>query len=472
MTKKLSDGSLNISAKTWLKDTNGLFDYSSKEIIYSNELIKESQNIIREGNMLKSDLKENTKENNEKILTIEKKEKNKYYLGNNIEYNMEPNSENIDKVNNYLWYVINDNQKVNDDNINKDINRNYYLMPNDIIKLGRLKFCLIEDSFYSGDKKFELTIPNLDSTININNSKSDPVFNLIKEVQCLNEVNPEEKIFCRICYSEEEDKENNPMVHLCNCKGGINYAHYNCIKLWMRTKLIRFIGDKKNVMTYYIPRFNCEICKAPYPYRFKLPGKEHIYELIDIHRPSCNYIILESLDQIKENNNNKYIHVVKIIDENDITIGRGIDADIKINDISVSRLHTKLKFNFSNKSLLIKDMKSKFGTLVLIRSSFELKEKEHLITQIGRTLVKAEVNQREKEKIFGLKKVKKYRNKKSNKIEIKNRFIFDVLKKDIKNKEIKEDIKEDLEKSLININKEMKNEINNDSIDMEMDLIN
>ena len=106
MTKKLSDGSLNISAKTWLKDTNGLFDYSSKEIIYSNELIKESQNIIREGNMLKSDLKENTKENNEKILTIEKKEKNKYYLGNNIEYNMEPNSENIDKVNNYLWYVI------------------------------------------------------------------------------------------------------------------------------------------------------------------------------------------------------------------------------------------------------------------------------------------------------------------------------------------------------------------------------
>ena len=149
---------------------------------------------------------------------------------------MEANVENIAKINNKFWYVVNDNQSLEDNNKIKNRNKNYYLVKNDIIKLGRLKFVLTEDSFSSGDTKFELSVPNKDSTININNSKTESVFNLVREVQCLDENNQEEKILCRICYLDEVDKENDPMVHLCNCKGGINYAHFNCIKHWMKTK--------------------------------------------------------------------------------------------------------------------------------------------------------------------------------------------------------------------------------------------
>jgi pSer/pThr/pTyr-binding forkhead associated (FHA) protein len=303
---------------------------------------------------------------------------------------------------------------------------NYYLTKNDIIKLGRLKFNIIEDSLYSGDKKFELNIPENASFINKQNSKQKAVFDLVKNVQCLKKENTEENILCRICYLEEDDRINNPMVHLCNCKGGINYAHFNCIKHWMRTKLMILINKKQTVKTYYIPRFNCEICKKPYPFRFKLDGNENkIFELIDIERPKCNYIIMESLDQVKENNNNKYINVIKIINENDITIGRGIDADIKINDISVSRFHCRLNFNFSNKSLVLTDLKSKFGTLVLIQDSFELKEKDNLIMQSGRTLIKAEV--KEKKKIFACKKVNEDKKSKNEKV-VKNSFINKQLK--------------------------------------------
>ena len=50
------------------------------------------------------------------------------------------------------------------------------------------------------------------------------------------------------------------------------------------------------------------------------------------------------MDQVKENNNNKYIHVISLV--NYIIIDKGIDADIKINDIFVSRSHNKLNFNF------------------------------------------------------------------------------------------------------------------------------
>ena len=426
MKKKYPNGCLNLTIRTWDKDTNGLFDYSAKQTTNSKEIIENSASMFRKDHFIKESTSE---ENKEALFKINKNGTN-YLIENLIEANMEANIDNIAKINNKFWYVVNDNDSLEDNNKIKNRNKNYYLVKNDIIKLGRLKFVLTEDSFTSGDKKYELTIPNKDSTININNLNSNSVFNLIREVQCLDENNQEEKILCRICYSGEIDKENDPMVHLCNCKGGINYAHFNCIKHWMKTKLIIIGNARRTVRTYYIPRFNCEICKAPYPFRFKLSGKENkIYELIDIVRPSTNYIILESLDQIKENNNNKYIHVIAITNESDITIGRGIEADIKINDISVSRLHSKLNFNFTTKSLLIRDLKSKFGTLVLIKNSFELKEKEALVVQIGRSFINLKVSKSDKKKkIFDFKKIEKKEKKEIKIYEKENNEITDYKK--------------------------------------------
>ena len=63
---------------------------------------------------------------------------------------------------------------------------------------------------------------------------------------------------------------------------------------------------------------------------------------MDIVRRINNYIIFESLGQAKENNNNKYIHVISLVYNNYIIIDKGIDDDIKINDIFVSRSYNKL----------------------------------------------------------------------------------------------------------------------------------
>ena len=228
------------------------------------------------------------------------------------------------------------------------------------------------------------------------------------------------------------------------------------------------LNIKRTVLTYYIPKFNCEICKQPYPLRFKLENENKIFELINIRRWHGNYIIMESLDQIKENNNRKYIHVIKIVNNDSLTIGRGINADIRINDISVSKLHSELNFNFENKSLLIKDCDSKFGTLVLIKNPFELKEKESLTVQSGRTLIKTKVIEKEKKKIFN-----------TQKIDIKKKENNDIVKISLISKEIKEDNKNENEnkeniENIINIfddtNKLIENENDNNSIDMEDDL--
>ena len=145
---------------------------------------------------------------------------------------------------------------------------------------------------------------------------------------------------------------------------------------------------QKTVKTYYIPSFNCEIWKTPYPLRFRINNNDKIFNLIDIEKPiNTNYIILESLNQIKENCNIKSIHIISLINNDDIFIGRGHDGDVRIKDISFSRYHAKLQFNIDDKTLLIRDLKSKFGTLLLIKTPFEIKESIQL--QIGRTYIKA-----------------------------------------------------------------------------------
>ena len=409
---------MNLMSKTWIKDISGLFDYCSKDSLSFNSSIYDSMNIVRKGQEIKQDALEEKEIDNIEHLFYIKKENEKYIIENNVEINMEQNEKNINKINNNFWFVIH----------NK--NKKYFLLKNDIIKLGRIKYFISEESIYSGDTKYELSIPNLESVSKINkqNERIGNPFNLISEYKTLydKDKTSKEKGLCKICYSEEIDPLSNPMVHLCNCKGFINYAHFNCIKYWMKTKLIIRENEKKTVKTYFIPQFNCEICKVAYPYKFKLDKNgEKIYELIDIERPDCNYIILESLNQIKENNeNHKFIHVIKLINEEDITIGRSNKADIKISDISVSRIHAKLNFNFENKSLEISDLNSKFGTLVLIKGKIELKSGERLITQVGRTLFGVNVLKKEEEKIREEKNNSTYEEDKTNK-EINN-FIKEI----------------------------------------------
>ena len=160
MNKRYPNGALNLIVKTWDKDTNGLFDYSSKQTINSKETIENSATIIRKDNFIKAS---NDEPKKEALFNISKNGANKYLIENKIEINMEANVENIAKINNKFWYVVNDNQSLEDNNKIKNRNKNYYLVKNDIIKLGRLKFVLTEDSFSSGDTKFELSVPNKDS---------------------------------------------------------------------------------------------------------------------------------------------------------------------------------------------------------------------------------------------------------------------------------------------------------------------
>jgi len=132
--------------------------------------------------------------------------------------------------------------------------------------------------------------------------------------------------------------------------------------------------------------FNCEICKTPYPLRFRYNNK--YFEIISCTRPTNNnYIVLESLNQLKDNNNYKSIHVITLNDADRTVMGRGHDSDVRINDISVSRTHSCIVLQ--NNKVLLKDLKSKFGTLILVQKELEILVERKVSLQIGRSYFEA-----------------------------------------------------------------------------------
>jgi hypothetical protein len=107
--------------------------------------------------------------------------------------------------------------------------------------------------------------------------------------------------------------------------------------------------------------------------------------IIDIVRPeNKKYIILESLNQLKDRSNYKSIQIVILNENEKILMGRGHETDMRINDISVSRSHANLIL-IENK-VYIKDLRSKFGTLVLALNDVEISNKQ-INLQIGRSYI-------------------------------------------------------------------------------------
>ena len=81
---------------------------------------------------------------------------------------------------------------------------------------------------------------------------------------------------------------------------------------------------------------------------------------MDFERPAGEYMVMESIKSAPA----KVIHVFFLNKANLFKIGRSVETDMKIADISVSRLHSMI--HIRNGKLLIEDNGSKFGTLLRI----------------------------------------------------------------------------------------------------------
>ena len=190
---------------------------------------------------------------------------------------------------------------------------------------------------------------------------------------------------CRICFMEEDDKENNPLLDPCICAGSMKFIHIKCLQHWISSKCYTKIETmNKNCQIYKIKPLECELCKTPFPDIITKNEKNYI---VNEFKPEYeNYLIFESLTLDK--NKNKYNYIVEL-NKNDkkVFVGRDKESHVLFSDISVSRTHCI--FNIENDNIYINDNDSTFGTLVLMQSnSIKLIEDLPLYIQIGRTFFK------------------------------------------------------------------------------------
>ena len=92
------------------------------------------------------------------------------------------------------------------------------------------------------------------------------------------------------------------------------------------------------------------------------------YYTVEIPKPSKPYIVMEVVE--KGGDKEKLFHFVSFAVTSKLSLGRKKDIDVKISDdISISRHHANLIYNFEEKAFKLEDNKSKFGTLVLIKKN-------------------------------------------------------------------------------------------------------
>ncbi|CAI2383643.1 unnamed protein product [Moneuplotes crassus] len=232
------------------------------------------------------------------------------------------------------------------------------------------------------------------------------------------------KADCRICLQEgqiisQEDQdpldESILVCTPCNCQG---YIHVECLRQWL--KVHRKVVYSSEVCTSYIwDNIRCEICRNPYPdyiyCSLKDPRKYKKVRLLDLediemvddnrivnieiedlknlapleNNQPYDYLILEGYKSIKEDFDikiRKYIHVIKFTKKLTYAkIGRGSEANMRIIHSTVSRVHGVISYR--NSQMHIRDLGSKFGTLVLCNKPFELKPDIENYIQVGRTLM-------------------------------------------------------------------------------------
>ena len=63
------------------------------------------------------------------------------------------------------------------------------------------------------------------------------------------------------------------------------------------------------------------------------------YNTINFEKPKEKYIIIELMGK---ENDKKALHILSFINKNKLSIGRGLNVDMRIPEISVSRFHASI----------------------------------------------------------------------------------------------------------------------------------
>lgn len=105
------------------------------------------------------------------------------------------------------------------------------------------------------------------------------------------------------------------------------------MKEWLNSKKMMYNSEK--VTSFFWKTLQCELCQES----FEDKMKGTMFSVLDFEKPQDEYLVIESVKSAPA----KVIHVFSLEKNDTFKIGRSVDTDMKIADISVSRLHSYIK---------------------------------------------------------------------------------------------------------------------------------
>ena len=358
-----SHNDLMIQTIIWneqIKSGNHLIDYDQKGKTKEKFEISSSGNIFFSNN--KIHFCRTSEETNDKILIIEKNEKNKKYYIDCKQY-LKSFSVNLEKYGAFMAYRSNFFKKDKDKK-----NKFYRIDKGDIIKLGKLYIRIVEIKL---DKEETTNFQNNNNSYVFQNNNNNiiellPRINSARELPKINlkemKIKPKNK--CRICY-ENTSTIKNPLINPCKCKGSMKYIHYNCLLNCIKNKIekVKNKFDIKKFIFYEKSFLNCELCKSNFPYYIKYIN--NIYNIIPYYNQFKEYLLFELMNK----EGKQTINIFSLENKNEINIGRCSSNDICLLEKTLSRFHSIIHKDKDKGELYIEDNNSRFGTLVLIQSN-------------------------------------------------------------------------------------------------------
>lgn len=154
--------------------------------------------------------------------------------------------------------------------------------------------------------------------------------------------------------------------------------------------------------TYTWKAFHCELCKCKLQDCFEINGRQ--YRIFEVEKPVSNYMVVET-SQINSSESDsekqKQLHIISFENTSKVRFGRGHETEVRIVDISVSRLHAIIHKDELGR-LYLEDNGSKFGTLAQVQAPMHLNEHFEYSFQAGRSVF--HVNMQQEQSIFNFMK--------------------------------------------------------------------
>ncbi|CAG9310306.1 unnamed protein product [Blepharisma stoltei] len=333
-----STGIVFMKSLTWSRDSHGLFDYESRNILKRNLKAYGPCEVLRKGNEVTlctsmNGVSQHTAESLP-LASLFQTETGLFYI-KPVE-------------NEQLWLVVRSYKQ-------PGLENGYQLSEGDVVKFGRVRF----------------------RVRSVKTSPSAEPEGIDEEALIIDSSLESENKTCRICLSDGSEHDN-PMISPCKCSGSVKYIHLLCLVRWITSRLAIKADD--NLHSYYWKSVDCEICKHAFPMTINYQGR--INELFPIEKPAAPYLILE---EISKERSSKSIHVIHLRSKDTVRLGRGHESEVRISDISVSRCHAIISYR--NGSFYLEDNKSKFGTLIEVSEGYALDANSQIAMQVGRTVI-------------------------------------------------------------------------------------